>query len=723
MRKNKKLLYVVVVLVVIFCCMIFYILFNVILNLKQDRNVERIYGTDRYKTSINVSKKTFNRSKIVIIASGDGYADALSASQLSVAMKAPILLNPSSKVDLDVLNEIHRLKCKEIIIIGGERSISPEVENEFRKVADVFRVSGRTRYDTSYKIMRLAEKHGDFNKIVFVSGKSFPDAMSAVNIVKKKKALMLLTDGYWIPRVSLDKELYIIGDKKQMPLNGIVGLRISDIDRYRTSLKVARLCYKNPKKLILVNGKNFPDAMSAVALVSKLDIPIVLIKEDSLIQGVEQYIVNNVNNIFVVGGESSISSRLLQILRNPNLSYKYTDNKIPQKNRTKNITIKNIDVLYKGNTVNSGIKYPSGTIKGIYEFTNNLGQLVFVVKNPSEQDYEHVYSRPDIWYCTSSSEPKLIDSVGSFDCTVRKFNINDNIGKFIGLSIEKNAGGSGSQSELFGVAVDSNGRYLYGPYKPKDDGPDSFIEIKGNEKKLEGGYGFSYDGSLKYGDYDTCDNIEQYSKKSIGSYAAYGSLDYGHYWEVKRVGLIKSANSKGFDVQALGASNKTETVKAGSFGNGVFTDDLGLIKIDLSDEFIKHMGVYRYSFIGDARMYTFYNKRERASILRREGERSRKWAGYYGSLGIIESSKFKTAFEDHPMYVPIGRAIKDNISYTVFYSVSGDDGPGGETEEEESYYEKWHNEEHEILRRIRPINNTQYIPDNKAVAELCGSTY
>jgi len=55
-------------------------------------SVNRISGMDRYKTSVEISKSTFEKSSRVILASGQGFADALAGGQLSIAVDAPILL-------------------------------------------------------------------------------------------------------------------------------------------------------------------------------------------------------------------------------------------------------------------------------------------------------------------------------------------------------------------------------------------------------------------------------------------------------------------------------------------------------------------------------------------------------------------------------------------------------------------------------------------------------
>ncbi len=69
----------------------------------------RVAGADRINTAVEVSKKYYNSAETVIIANYEKFADSLSASALSKALKAPILLVKKDQLDSVVAQEIIRL--------------------------------------------------------------------------------------------------------------------------------------------------------------------------------------------------------------------------------------------------------------------------------------------------------------------------------------------------------------------------------------------------------------------------------------------------------------------------------------------------------------------------------------------------------------------------------------------------------------------------------------
>lgn len=71
-------------------------------------NLKRVEGQNRYETAINVSKQ-IDQSDYVLIASGEGYADALIGGTLASQEKAPLLLTEKSKLSKGISSEINRL--------------------------------------------------------------------------------------------------------------------------------------------------------------------------------------------------------------------------------------------------------------------------------------------------------------------------------------------------------------------------------------------------------------------------------------------------------------------------------------------------------------------------------------------------------------------------------------------------------------------------------------
>jgi conserved domain protein len=97
----------------------------------------RIYGADRYKTAVEISKafkSNLNKDvDTIVLASGEDYPDALCAGPLASSKNAAILLTNSKTLNEDTKEYIKsNTNIKNIIIVGGEKSISSSVEDELK---------------------------------------------------------------------------------------------------------------------------------------------------------------------------------------------------------------------------------------------------------------------------------------------------------------------------------------------------------------------------------------------------------------------------------------------------------------------------------------------------------------------------------------------------------------------------------------------------------------
>ena len=94
---------------------------------------DRINGKDRIETAIEISKKYFGQASTVIVVDRKDFPDAMTASVLSKLLKAPILLTETNKLDPRVASEIKRLGARDVIIVGGNSSVSEAVKKELAK--------------------------------------------------------------------------------------------------------------------------------------------------------------------------------------------------------------------------------------------------------------------------------------------------------------------------------------------------------------------------------------------------------------------------------------------------------------------------------------------------------------------------------------------------------------------------------------------------------------
>ena len=135
-------------------------------------NVQTIAGSNRYETSAKIAQEIIKLTgtKKAVIASGEVFADALTVAPLANKNNMPILLvqpNNIPKATQEVLKQI-----EEVIIVGGEKTISKEVEN---KLPNPTRIAGANRYETAKKIYEYGFK--DRKEVNIANGTTAADSL------------------------------------------------------------------------------------------------------------------------------------------------------------------------------------------------------------------------------------------------------------------------------------------------------------------------------------------------------------------------------------------------------------------------------------------------------------------------------------------------------------------------------------------------------------------
>ena len=285
----------------------------------------RISGEDRYQTAIEISKKHFSSSESIVLTSANELVDSLTSTPLATSLKSPILLSDKSKVNANTLNEIKRLNAKNIYIVGGESTISQEVESNLKQQGyNVVRVSGKDRYRTSVEVgKKVVEKSGNKHKIVLASGVNIVDALSGNSVAAKENIPVLLTQINELNEYTKKaikewnvNEIVIVGGKssvsekveQELVSMGIKVTRLSGKDRFETSVEVAKHIYPNAEKILVANGYNYVDALVAGPITQINKTPIILLEKDKIPASVQKYLNDsNIKEIQVIGGVESIS--------------------------------------------------------------------------------------------------------------------------------------------------------------------------------------------------------------------------------------------------------------------------------------------------------------------------------------------------------------------------------------------------------------------------------
>lgn len=88
----------------------------------------RISGADRFAVAANTSAATFaEHTRVVYIASGENFPDALSSGAAAAANRGPVLLVRKDAIPADIAAELKRLDPRKIIVVGGTAAISDSV--------------------------------------------------------------------------------------------------------------------------------------------------------------------------------------------------------------------------------------------------------------------------------------------------------------------------------------------------------------------------------------------------------------------------------------------------------------------------------------------------------------------------------------------------------------------------------------------------------------------
>ena len=300
-----------------------------------DSKVERISGTDRYETCVNISKKAYKSSEVAILASGQKIQDALASGGVAAKLKAPLLLTQKDRLPSVVLDELKRLNVKKIILVGGQESISSSLENQLDNIYKVERVSGRDRYETSIKLAEVINKDTKQENII-VNGNTV-DALTAGAVAAKLNRSIILTNGVNLPEGAnrvvnpASPNNIIIGGVSSINIEGLKGERIAGSDRYETSKKIAEKYYAGKtNKALLANGVNSIDALSAINLVVSENAPVLLTAYDSLDNDVSKFLENNTNKVYVLGGYQSISDDVYKNIEKKLKENKVKDTKKPE---------------------------------------------------------------------------------------------------------------------------------------------------------------------------------------------------------------------------------------------------------------------------------------------------------------------------------------------------------------------------------------------------------
>lgn len=296
----------------------------------------RVAGDTAMETMSKVIDETFNKARTVVLASKDGYWDALSASALAGALKAPVLLSGRDALPQETIDQLQRLGTKRAYLVGGRSVMSNAVIDQLRSLGiSTVTVAGQQAQDTSNMVARKLPS----SDVCFIATSwGYQDALSASSFAYAKKApIFLANDAGMLDRSTLAcirsknfKRVVLIGGEsvlapelvQQLNQAGVKNIqRIAGETAYDTSALFAQWALNHGMRannMAIATGYGYEDALVGAALCGKKG-SVMVLADDSNTTAVDLIVdaqKNKISNYYILGGQSVVGERVSEGLEN-----------------------------------------------------------------------------------------------------------------------------------------------------------------------------------------------------------------------------------------------------------------------------------------------------------------------------------------------------------------------------------------------------------------------
>ncbi len=200
------------------------------------KNTERLWGKDRYETSLKVAESLGSVDSIVVVSS-HGYADSLSIAPVAAQKCMPILLSEEDNLTDGIKAYIKNKNIKNSYIVGGSGVISDKIQSQ---LPNAKRLSGQDRFETNLAVLENFQNELNFEKIFIaegdgVTGSEFADALSGSSLAAQKSSPIVLiyktinskTADFIKTKMTKDSKLVALGGVSVVPeeiLNALIDL-------------------------------------------------------------------------------------------------------------------------------------------------------------------------------------------------------------------------------------------------------------------------------------------------------------------------------------------------------------------------------------------------------------------------------------------------------------------------------------------------------------------
>lgn len=364
----------------------FALLTTATLNSSAVTSFERIAGNNRYETSMKTA--AYNKSDLVVFASGKGFADALSSTNIANKFGATLILVSGNE---NMTEYLKNNNIKKAYIIGGPKQISNNFESKIRNVCETKRLSGSDRYKTNLATLEETE----YKKVGIATGQNYADALSASSLLKQIDAgLMLVNNKTDFNNLNHFNIIYEFGGKNS--IYNDIGTRIEGENRYETSANIATLTNSYKKSvdsmnIVFVSGENYADALNAINIANAENACIILLSNSNI--NSIKILADKAKKIFAVGGEKSLNSNTINNLFKSNETTTATTITYSDKTNLIDLTLpinwkKEVLVLNKENE-NENYMYFKSTFKQ-FSYAGFVGNIIFSQTEINENQTEQI---------------------------------------------------------------------------------------------------------------------------------------------------------------------------------------------------------------------------------------------------------------------------------------------------------------------------------------------
>ena len=296
----------------------------------QSEFVFRISGAGRSETAIAAAEELkevlgIEKFDTIILASGEGFADALAGSYLAVKKDAPILLVRKTTIELNKNYILDNLtEGGTVYILGGTAAVPQEMEDALEGL-NVVRIKGEDRFDTNLKILEEAGIKNE--EILICTGWNFADSLSAsatglpILMLNTTKDALTADQEAFLAKYA-DNKFTVIGgtaavsEKLEADVEAIVGEadRVYGGTREETSVKIAQRYFSVPDYALVAYSRNFPDGLCGGPLAHALKAPLLLVNAGVEAPAAEYIKSQGIPGGAILGGPAAVSEDSARIV-------------------------------------------------------------------------------------------------------------------------------------------------------------------------------------------------------------------------------------------------------------------------------------------------------------------------------------------------------------------------------------------------------------------------